>query len=387
MIMKLCARNLPGITLLVGCMLLVSADAQAAKPKPPAAKSGKGGKGGKPSAEEKKRQEEEARKQKLEEEARKKERSRLEAEADARAEAEKNKPPEQPTEPVKEAPVEKKEAAKPADSPDDAKEAGNASAENKEAEGDGKSAQAKVDLIPSDLGQRYENTVVLGYRFIALPPFLTNLFAATEDTYFFHSVTAAFELRRGAFTAAPTLGFTSFPSGNTVIGPKGATAARDLSYIRSSLFAFSLGVSLRYALPLNDTFAFEFGVDLGGGLFLGSLSRKWLFDDPKGQLSYGGKNYSFCSAGNLQKVGCRPQDRAPDLHIPEIRNADTPNADPSQFDRGRKPVFFPWLSLPVIGVRARINETLSASMHMGLSATGFWIGVSGGFTVAAGKNE
>jgi hypothetical protein len=386
--MTLRARHLPAITLLAGSILLVSADAEAAKPKPPAAKPKKGGKSEKATAEEKKRQEEEARKQKLEEEARKKERSRLEAEADARAEAEKNKPPEPAPEPVKEAAVEKKETAKSAESSDDTKESGKATAdENKETEGDSKAAQAKIDLVPSDLGQRDENTVVLGYRFIALPPFLTNLFAATEDTYFFHSVTAAFELRRGAFTAAPTLGFTSFPSGNTVVGAKGATAARDLSYIRSSLFAFSLGVSLRYALPLNDTFAFEFGVDLGGGLFLGSLSRKWLFDDPKGQLSYGGKKYSFCSAGNLQQVGCRPQDRSPDLAVPTINEANLPNSDPSQFDGGKKPVFFPWLSLPVVGVRARINETLSASMHMGLSATGFWIGVSGGFTVAAGKNE
>ena len=50
--------------------------------------------------------------------------------------------------------------------------------------------------------------------------------------------------------------------------------------------------------------------------------------------------------------------------------------EPSWFGGGAKPVFFPWVGIPQIGLRYKPIGQVETRLTVGLALTGFWFGLS-----------
>ena len=49
----------------------------------------------------------------------------------------------------------------------------------------------------------------------------------------------------------------------------------------------------------------------------------------------------------------------------------------SWFDGGSKPVLFPWIAVPQVGIRYKPIKQFVGRLGIGFSLTGFWFGISG----------
>jgi len=50
--------------------------------------------------------------------------------------------------------------------------------------------------------------------------------------------------------------------------------------------------------------------------------------------------------------------------------------EPSWFNGGSKPNFFPWIGIPQFGLRFKPIKAMEARLQIGFSLTGFWFGLS-----------
>ncbi|HSO40908.1 MAG TPA: hypothetical protein VLT33_50625, partial [Labilithrix sp.] len=102
----------------------------------------------------------------------------------------------------------------------------------------------------------------------------------------------------------------------------------------------------------------------------------WVHETSDGPLEYGGRRFAPCQTVS-DGVGCRPQDHAAPtpIKVGEYR-------EPSIFSGGSAPTLLPWVSLPLLGVRARLGEDVALRIGLGASATGIWAGASLGYLVA-----
>jgi hypothetical protein len=391
-----CLRLFRALMVAFGCLYLLAPPfAHAAKKKPPTKTS--------KAAEEKKRKEaaEQAKRDALADEERRKAREKAEAESDAAAAKEAQRKAEGQAA-VQNKDGESKEVGEASKTSDEAKAAGEKSegkdTDKKDADrkdtgadkdgdkarstdknadakpGDGddpKAAAPPKGASPTDGGR----AIGFGYRLTVLPAFVIRLAAQTEDTLLFHTATVSYELRSGNFTAAPTLGFTSFVTGELLVGLKGSPYAASFINAKSTMFGVSVGATLRWSFPISRRLEFEFGTELGAGIAFGNLKVNWVSESSNGPLSNGTKRYTPCT--EQLRPGCRPQDH-PSTKLPKVGNF----SEPSQLVGGKAPSFFPLITFPLVGLRLHTGEKFSTAIYAGASATGFWFGLSGSYRTA-----
>jgi hypothetical protein len=209
------------------------------------------------------------------------------------------------------------------------------------------------------------------YRAFLLPRAILGAFGRANEDRLFHaaSVQARFRSASG-FAVDPALSFADLSTGDMLVSTRATELASSLSYVRSDLKGAAASVELVWALPLSSRVGLELCLGLGLAATFGKLVNNWVYETPDGPLAYGGRRFASCKTVN-DGVGCRPQDHA---SISPARVGDY--AEPSMFARGAPPTLLPWVSLPLVGVRARVADDVALRIGAGASFTGFWAGAS-----------
>ena len=211
------------------------------------------------------------------------------------------------------------------------------------------------------------------YRGNIIPQFMLNLFVDEGATVYSNTIAVELDLRKDGFSLIPALGFTEYGTGDILFKEKGSKdIPGNYSYVNSSMKALYATVDLLWSAKISKNFDFEYGAGFGLGILFGGLVNNWVYEDPNGSLKgTNGKNYAKCQAGGTQP-GCNGS---------EHRNTDILKTgdytEPGWFDGGSKPVIFPWISIPQIGLRYKPVKNFVARVGMGFALTGFWFGLNG----------
>jgi len=214
------------------------------------------------------------------------------------------------------------------------------------------------------------------YRGNIIPQFMLNLFVDEGATIYSNNFAIEFDMRKDGFSLIPAIGFTEYGTGGDILfKEKGSKdIAGNYSFVNSSMKALYLTADLLWSAKISKNFDFEYGAGFGLGIVFGDLSNNWVYEDPGGPLSgANGKHYSKCQSGGTQ----------PGCNAAEHKNTDTLKVgnytEPSWFSGGSKPVLFPWISIPQLGVRYKPVKNFEARFGMGFGLTGFWFGLNGAY--------
>jgi Matrixin len=214
------------------------------------------------------------------------------------------------------------------------------------------------------------------YRAFVLPQPVFNVVGRGGKTLLFQSVAIEGDYRKGAFSIVPALSFADLSSGDMLVGSHSSDLTSSFAYVRSDMKAIAASVALAWSFPMSDSLAFELGFELGLGFAFGSLIDNWVTESPDGALTYNGRHFKPCLTA-FDGVGCSPQEHA----------SPTPQkvgnyVEPSIFSGGKAPTLLPWVSLPLVGVRAQLSDQIAMRVGLGASFTGVWAGASFDYAVA-----
>jgi hypothetical protein len=270
---------------------------------------------------------------------------------------------------------------------DDAKAAEEADAAKKKAE-DGKPAVGPSSVEPpheawdiTDVtevdGKKYF-FIGARYRGNIIPQFMLNLFVDEGATFYSNNIAIEFDMRKDGFSLIPAIGFTEYGTGGDVLFKekgKPSDFAGNYSFVNSSMKAVYFTADLLWSAKINKNFDFEYGAGFGLGVVFGDLANNWVQEDPAGPLSgSNGKHYSKCLAEGAPKTGCNKADHQ------QATTAKVGNyTEDSWFSGGSKPVVFPWISIPQVGLRYKPVKNFEARLGMGFGLTGFWFGLNGAY--------
>ncbi|MCW5834720.1 MAG: hypothetical protein KIS78_20115 [Labilithrix sp.] len=227
-----------------------------------------------------------------------------------------------------------------------------------------------VDEVP---GRSYF-FVGLRYRGNVIPSFMLNLFVDQGKTVYTNMIGAEFDLRKDGFSLIPSLSYHELGTGDILFKQKGTpNIAGNYSLVNSGMKVVYASVDLLWSTKLSKNVEFEYGAGFGLGAVFGDLENSWVTEDPNGQLAAStGKRYSRCDAVGPPGTGCNRADH-------QNSEVDKVNGykEKSWFDGGSKPVLFPWISVPQIGLRFKPIKQFVARLGVGFALTGFWFGLSG----------
>jgi hypothetical protein len=226
-----------------------------------------------------------------------------------------------------------------------------------------------VEEIPSKrylfIGARYRGNII--------PKFMLNLFVDEGATIYSNTIAVELDMRKDGFSLIPALGYTEYGTGDILFKEKGSSdIPGNYSFVNSSMKAIYATADLLWSVKISKNFDFEYGAGFGLGAIFGDLSNNWVYADPNGPLAgSNGQHYSKCQTGGTQP-GCNGA---------EHKNATTLKVgnytEPSWFSGGSKPVVFPWISIPQLGLRYKPVKNFVARLGMGFALTGFWFGLNG----------
>jgi hypothetical protein len=218
------------------------------------------------------------------------------------------------------------------------------------------------------VGVRYRGTIV--------PKAILNIFVNEGATIYSNSVGIEFEQRHDGFSIIPALTFSEYGQGDTLFLEKGKpdSVIGNWSMINSQMKALYLSVDFLWSKKISRTLDFEYGFGAGLGALFGPLVINWVYDDPNGvYTSDNGRRFSACQNGDM-KSGCLANDHSNSKEIKTGRYEE-----PSWFGGGAKPVLFPTITIPNIGLRYKPVRSFAARAQIGFSITGFWFGISGSY--------
>lgn len=211
------------------------------------------------------------------------------------------------------------------------------------------------------------------YRGNIIPKFMLNLFVDEGATIYSNTIAAELDMRKDGFSLIPALGYTEYGTDDILFKQKGEKdIPGNYSFVNSSMKAIYATVDLLWSAKISKNFEFEYGAGFGLGAIFGDLANNWVYADPNGPLAgSNGQHYSKCQTGGTQ----------PGCNAAEHKNSDTLKVgnytEPSWFSGGSKPVVFPWISIPQIGLRYKPVKNFVARLGMGFALTGFWFGLNG----------
>ena len=208
----------------------------------------------------------------------------------------------------------------------------------------------------------------LGARFqgILIPQFVFNFFGDGGTTVFVPGggLTLTYE------TAGPELVFgltyASYRMAETPYKPNG-TPNTEWEILESTLMSLAATVDIMWEFPVNDaeTFSFLIGGSAGFGVtFVGDLFRTQAYppsgdpDDPASYVKCDGPNdpvgtFRFCN--QLDK---------------DAEHYDG-FSEPSWFAGGSRPLIYPWLALPQLGMRYLPADQVSLDLQLAVSVSAF----------------
>lgn len=217
--------------------------------------------------------------------------------------------------------------------------------------------------------------VGLRYRGVVIPGFLLNMFVDEGKTIWTNQIGVEFEIRKSGFSLIPALTYNELGTGDILFKQKGVKdIPGNYSVVNSSMKVLFASADLLWSSKLSKNVDFEYGAGFGIGAVFGSLQNDWVQQDPNGPLHAegNGKNYARCDVVKGAGTGCNPAD-----HQNSQVNKVGGYTEPSWFDGGAKPVLFPWISVPQIGLRFKPHKNFVGRLGVGLALSqGIWFGLS-----------
>ncbi|AKU94052.1 hypothetical protein AKJ09_00716 [Labilithrix luteola] len=237
----------------------------------------------------------------------------------------------------------------------------------------------KEDWDPTDVQEIPGKTylfVGLRYRGNVIPKFMLNMFVDEGKTIYSNSIGAEIDIRKDGFSLIPSLVYTEYGTGDILFKEKGTKdIPGNYSLVNSSMKAVYVGADLLWSTKISKTLDFEYGAGFGLGVVFGDLVTNWVQQDPNGELrGSNGNRYSACPSVGAPNTGCNKADH---------QNASVDKVggykEPSWFDGGSRPVVFPWISFPQVGLRFKPVKQFEGRLGLGFALTGFWFGLSGNY--------
>lgn len=223
----------------------------------------------------------------------------------------------------------------------------------------------------------------LRYRGNIIPKFMLNIFVDEGKTIYSNTVGIELDLRKDGFSLIPALSFTELGTGDIIFKDKNSSdIAGNYSLVNSGLKVIYATADLLWSTPISKNVAFEYGAGFGLGFVFGDLINNWVQFDPNGPLeSDSGRRFRRCETVGMPGSGCNRADH---------QNADIDKVggyvEKSWFDGGSRPVLFPWIAVPQIGIRYKPIKQFVGRLGVGFSLTGFWFGLSGQYGLEQQRN-
>lgn len=202
-------------------------------------------------------------------------------------------------------------------------------------------------------------------RVVYIPTFMFSLFNADGgNAVLAPSIGPEYVTRRNGFEVDTWLTYASYGMDDA---PFKSKSDPDVAYeiVRSELKTISVGADFLWTKPLNDKgLSLMYGGGAGIGIVFGNLYRNQAYP-PDGQPG-DPETYVKCPVQGTQGYCDDDNDHYGDY------------TEPSWFGGGAKPVLFPWIALPQIGLRWKPSKQFALRVDTGLSLPGpFFFGVSG----------
>ncbi len=282
---------------------------------------------------------------------------------------------------AKAAEEERKKAEEAKAAEEEQKKAEEAKAAEEQKAADEKAARASTVVVPpseewdiTDVeekpGKRY---LFLGarYRGNVIPQFMLNLFVDKGATIYSNTFGFELDLRKDGFSIIPALSFTEYGTGDILFKEKNSKdIAGNYTFVNSSMKAIYATVDLLWSAKISKNVDFEYGTGIGLGVMFGDLANNWVYRDANGALD----GFSKCVTEDPSRPGCNKTEHQ------NAKEAKVGNyTEKSWFDGGSKPVFFPWISIPQVGLRIKPVKQFEGRLGLGFALTGFWFGLSGAY--------
>jgi len=203
------------------------------------------------------------------------------------------------------------------------------------------------------------------YRGFVIPRFAWGIFGDGGRGVVAPGGAASFVRATDHFDLRVTLGYASFAAPATPFKPTG-TPDTEYELVASNLQSLAASVEVTWKMPLDRRQRFFFHVGAGVGVgwtFLGDLYRVQAYPqgfvpgDPYTYLPCAGPNdpggsYRYCNA--LDKDATHY-----DLYT-----------EPSWFSGGVRPLVYPWLALPIVGLSFHPTPRVAIDLEIAPSASG-----------------
>ncbi len=223
---------------------------------------------------------------------------------------------------------------------------------------------------PASVGGK-PSTTWLGARFrgLMIPRWLMNAFGDGGTTLLAPGGGVTFTTPASDADVVISLGYASYSMGPTPFKPNG-TPDTEYEIVESDLQALFATVDLMWSVPLDASGAVTFRI--GGGLGVG-----WTF---AGDLH---RTQAYPPAGAngdpyLYKKCRGPNDPDGTYRYCNQLDKDAAHyggfAEPSWFDGGSRPLVFPWVALPQLGLSWRVSPGFALDVEAGLTISGILLG-------------
>jgi len=203
-------------------------------------------------------------------------------------------------------------------------------------------------------------------RVIYVPEFMFGLFGADGGkAVVAPSIGPEYVTRRNGFEVATWLTFTSYGMDDA---PFKASSDPDEAYeiVKSEIKTITVGADFLWTHPLNEKgLSLTYGGGAGIGVVFGKLYRNQAYP-PSGPGDP--ETYVKCPGPNPAYGGYCATDND---HYGDY-------TEPNWLDGGAKPLLFPWIALPQVGLRWKPSRQFAMRLDTGLSLPGpFFFGLSG----------
>jgi hypothetical protein len=232
----------------------------------------------------------------------------------------------------------------------------------------------------------------VNYRANIIPAFIINLFVDQGPNIVATSTFGlSFDYRKDHFSIIPGVNFSDYTMSSVLFLQKGKdpSMAGDWGVVQSQLKAIYATVDLLWSVPLVKTgqVDFEFGFAVGLGGVFGNLYNTWVSNTNTGGPQYANPvapsmpfyqcNQTAPVGGIANGNGTFPSGCNTGDHQSATISKTGPNngyREPNWFDSpgGSVPTIFPWLELPVLGLRIKPIKEFEMRLQGGFSITGFF---------------
>jgi hypothetical protein len=220
--------------------------------------------------------------------------------------------------------------------------------------------------------------VGLRYRGDVIPKFLINAFVDGGATLYSNAAGIELDSRKDGFSTVFGLSYQNYGTGNLLFLQKGKdpTDAANYSVVNSGLSGVYASVDLLWSIPIDSShhWDFEYGIGVGLGVLFGNLEDNWVFGGPNNPTG------PYSSLSQLRP--CQTQNDAASCTTGDHSGATIAKVgnyiEPAGI-AGPRPLLFPMVNFPQLGIRYKPVKEFEARLGVGFSLTGFWFGISGDY--------